>query len=95
MTSEGSHQLLFVYSQGGGSAPESNQHFLREAGLLTEPSLDLKPPPLSLRAFAYGTRSSQPAGHFRIEAGQAEASHNWTVQVKGLPGYQLTPTRGR
>ena len=44
---EGSHHLLFLYSQGGGSAPESNQSFLLKASLLFEPPLDLKPPPLS------------------------------------------------
>lgn len=76
-TSEGSHQLLFLYCQGGGSALESNQQFLQEASLLAEPSLELKPPPLSFRAFARGTRSSPPAGQLRVEAGQAGASLTW------------------
>ena len=58
VTSEGSHQLLFLYSQGGGSALESNQHFLLKASLLAEPPLDLKPLPLSLTAFVCRTRSS-------------------------------------
>lgn len=95
VTSEGSHQLLLLFSQGRGSALESSQHFLLKASLLAKPSLDLKPPPLSLRAFACGTRSSPPAGQLRVEAGQTGASHGWTAQAKGLPGYQLIPTRGR
>lgn len=95
MTSKGPHQPLFLYSQGRGSALESNQHFLLKASLLAEPPLDMKPPPLSLRAFACGTRSSLLEGQLRVEAGQAGASHGWTAQAKGLPGYQLIPTRGR
>lgn len=95
MTSEGSHQLLLLYSQGGGSDLENNQHLLLKASLLAKPPLDLKPPPLSLRAFACGTSSRPPAGQLRVEAGQAGASHGWTAQAKGLPGYQLIPSRGR